>query len=112
LLTTIVIVLDPTSKFIAALTLPLDTFAPFTVIVAFADIVVGVMVIEATEFATLAAYCVIVALKAGVSAPDDSIRPESLGNGCGLSPPPPPPSPPPPPHPPAMNRYTNIIIIR
>jgi hypothetical protein len=56
-----------------------------TVIVAFGLVVVGVTVIELTEFATFAVYCRIVALNAGVSVPRESWRFDSVGNGSGAA---------------------------
>ena len=80
-----VIVLDPTFRFIAPLALPLATFVPFTVIDAFADVVVGVTVTEATEFATLAVYCRVAALNAGVSVPAESWRFDNVAIGSGAT---------------------------
>ena len=80
-----VIVLDPTFRFIAPLALPLGTFVPFTVIDAFADIVVGVTFIEPTEFAALAVYCRVAALNAGVNVPADSWRFDNVAIGSGAT---------------------------
>ena len=85
LLTTMVMAFEPTLRFIAALALPLATTEPFTVIVAFADVVVGVTVIVVTVFATLAVYCVVAALNAGVRVPVDSCRFDKVAIGSGAA---------------------------
>jgi len=101
-------VLVPKFRIIAPLAFPLGTFVPLTVIVALA-VVVGVTVIDVTEFATLAVYCLVVELNAEESVPDESWRFESVGL-CGLGEPPP--SPPPPPQPPKANIAIRITIMK
>jgi hypothetical protein len=85
LLTAIVIALDPTFRFNAPLALPLATLLPFTVIDAFADAVVGVTVTEVTAYATLAVYCWVEALNAGVSVAAESWRFDKVGIGSGVT---------------------------
>ena len=62
----------------APLALPFGTAVPFTVIVV-AVVEVGVTVTDVTEFATLTVYDIVLALKAGVSVPDEIWRFDKVG---------------------------------
>jgi hypothetical protein len=71
-----VIVLEPTLRLIAPDAEPEVTEVPFTVMVAWLLLLVGVTVIEVIEFATDAVYEMVFALNVGDRVPCEMLRPD------------------------------------